>query len=223
MKLYQQMYDEHGYHVKVLPCGIIPPESSGWFKKPIHSVKDLKGLKIRFYGLGGEVMKKLGASPSLLPGGEIFPALEKGVIDATEYSMPAVDEKLGLFKAARYNYFPGWHQQATVFELLINKKFWNKMSPAHQTLVETACDATSTYSMAEGEAIQFHAMKRMEKKGVKISTWSPEMLAHFKKAWDEVALELSRKDPFFKKVYTHLNQFRKGYKIWKTRAFLYSK
>ncbi|MCY4523568.1 MAG: TRAP transporter substrate-binding protein [Halobacteriovoraceae bacterium] len=221
MELYQEMYDKHGYNVKVLACGISPPESSGWFTKPIRSIKDLKGLKIRFYGLGGEVMRKLGASPSLIPGGEIFPALEKKAIDATEYSMPVVDQKLGFYKVAKYNYFPGWHQQSTVFELLINKKFWKKMSKAHRSLLEMACNDAITYSMAQGEALQFKVMKQFkDKHGVKIKKWSPKMLAQFEKAWRQVAKDLSAKDPFFKKVYNHLQKFREGYRIWQSHAFL---
>ncbi|MEL6888362.1 MAG: TRAP transporter substrate-binding protein, partial [Pseudomonadota bacterium] len=120
MELYQRMYDEAGYNVKVLPCAVLAPETSGWFAKEINSPEDLKGLKMRFFGLGGKVMEKLGVATSLLAGGEIFPALEKGAIDATEFSMPAIDQRLGFHKVVKYNYFPGWHQQATVFELLIN-------------------------------------------------------------------------------------------------------
>jgi len=220
-KLYQEMYDSNGYNVKVIPCGIMPPETSGWFVKPINSKEDLKGLKIRFFGLGGEVLKKLKASPSLIPGGEIFPALEKGAIDATEYSMPAIDEKLGFYKIAKYNYYPGWHQQATVYELLINKNIWNKLKPSQQTLLSMACGDATTRSIAEGEALQFSAMKRFrDKHQVKLMKWDPKMLKVFKDAWNEVASELSEKDPFFKKVYTDLSNFRKDYKLWKDHAFL---
>lgn len=98
-KLYQKMYDDAGYKVHVIPCGIIAPETSGWFSKPIQSTADLKGLKMRFYGLGGKAMQKLGVSVSLLPGGEIFPALEKNAIDASEFSMPAIDARLGFYAA----------------------------------------------------------------------------------------------------------------------------
>ena len=120
-KLYQEMYDIHGFNVKVMIGGMIPPESSGWFAQEIKSLDDLKGLKMRFYGLGGDIMKQYGVAVRLLPPGEIFPALEKGVIDATEFSMPSIAERLGFYKIVNYNYFPGWHQQATAFELLINK------------------------------------------------------------------------------------------------------
>jgi len=221
MKLYQEMYDKHGYNVKVIPAGIISPETSGWFKSEINSHEDLKGLKMRFFGLGGDVMQKLGVSTTLLPGGEIFPALEKGAIDATEFSMPAIDQRLGLHKIAKYNYFPGWHQQATLFELLINKDVWNKLSKKQQNIIETACKASILDSLAEGEASQFAPMKKnVEKNGVIIKTWSPEMLNTFKSTWMEVVDEQKAKDPFFKKVWKDLSEFRAGYAIWKQKAFL---
>ena len=187
LKLYQEMYDQGGYNVKVIPCAIIAPETSGWFAKPINSVADLQGLRMRFFGLGGKVMQKLGVSTSLLPGGEIFPALEKGAIDATEFSMPAIDQRLGFSKLVKYNYYPGWHQQATLFELLVNKDEWNQMHASQQAVVETICKASMAQSFAEGEAIQFEVMKKnVEQNGVKNMYWSDEMLTTFKQTWSEV-------------------------------------
>jgi TRAP-type mannitol/chloroaromatic compound transport system substrate-binding protein len=221
LKLYQEMYDQAGYNVHVLPCAIIAPETSGWFAKEISSADDLKGLKMRFFGLGGKVMQKLGVATSLLPGGEIFPALEKGAIDATEFSMPAIDARLGFHKLVKFNYFPGWHQQATVFEVLINKDVWNGASAQHKAILENACKASMADSFAEGEAIQHAAMiKNVEKNGVQIKTWNDEMLATFKKTWEEVANEEAQNDAFFAKVLADLKSFRKGYAVWKTNAFL---
>jgi len=220
MKLYQGMYDDAGYNIKVLPCAIIAPETSGWFPKPIEKPEDLEGLKMRFFSLGGKVMSKLGVSTSLLPGGEIFPALEKKAIDATEFSMPAIDKLLGFHKLVKYNYFPGWHQQATIFELLINGDVWKGMDEQQQAIVENACKASMAESFAEGEAIQFAQMKEnVEKNGVQIMRWNDTMLAAFQGAWDEVAAEESA-DPGFKKVYDDLKTFRDGYNIWKQNAFL---
>ncbi|KZK90340.1 Monocarboxylate 2-oxoacid-binding periplasmic protein precursor [Pseudovibrio sp. Ad46] len=221
LSLYQEMYDQAGYNVKVMPCAIIAPETSGWFAKEINSPEDLKGLKMRFFGLGGKVMQKLGVATSLLPGGEIFPALEKGAIDATEFSMPAIDARLGFHKLVKYNYFPGWHQQATVFELLINKDVWNKASDTHKAIIENACKASVTDSFAEGEAIQHEALlDNVNNNGVQIKQWSPEMLDVFRSTWNDVAQEEAANDAFFAKVLTDLNQFRDSYKIWKENAFL---
>ncbi|OXT01610.1 C4-dicarboxylate ABC transporter [Notoacmeibacter marinus] len=221
LDLYQRMYDEAGYNVKVLPCAIIAPETSGWFSKEINSPEDLKGLKMRFFGLGGKVMEKLGVATSLLPGGEIFPALEKGAIDATEFSMPAIDQRLGFYKVAKYNYFPGWHQQATVFELLINKDAWNEASEQHQAILSEACKASMADSFAEGEALQAGALKKnVEENGVELRKWSPEMLDLFRTTWDQVAAEESANDPFFAEVYEDLTAFREEYNLWEENAFL---
>ncbi len=221
LKLYQEMYDTAGFKVKVLICAIIPPETSGWFTKPINSVEDLQGLKIRFYGLGALVMQKLGAEPTLFPGGEIFQNLEKGVIDATEYSMPVIDEQLGFYKIAKYNYFPGWHQQATIFELLVNKDVWNGLQPDRQALLEMCCRDGIVRSIAVGEASQYAAMRKsVEKHGVNIMYWSDEMLELYRRTWEEVARQECAEDPFFKKVWDDLSEFRKNYDFWEAHAFL---
>ncbi|MCY0967448.1 TRAP transporter substrate-binding protein [Parathalassolituus penaei] len=220
LKLYQKMYDDAGYNVHVEPCALISPETSGWFKKPVNSLDDLKGLNMRFYGLGGEVLAKLGVSTSLIPGGEIFGALEKGAIDATEFSQPAIDERLGFYKVAKYNYFPGWHQQATFFELLINKSEWNGMDDSQRAIISSVCKASVTNSIAESEFIQYQSIRsNMEERGVTVNKWSPEMLKAFKTAWEEVVQE-QRKDPTFAAVYDDLHAFRENYKIWSSRAFV---
>ncbi len=220
LKLYQEMYDQAGFNVKVVPCAIIAPETSGWFAKPINSAADLQGLRMRFFGLGGKVMQQLGVSTSLIPGGEIFPALEKGAIDATEFSQPAIDQRLGFSKVVKYNYFPGWHQQSTLFELLINKDEWNKLDKSQQAVLEIICKASMTQSIAEGESMQFSVMaENVKDRGVTNVYWSDEMLSLFQKTWEEVAAE-EAKDPFFKKVYDDLQTFRKGYDLWEAYGFL---
>ncbi|WP_138468551.1 TRAP transporter substrate-binding protein [Poseidonocella sp. HB161398] len=221
LKLYQEMYDEGGYNVQVIPCALNAPETAGWFAEEITSPEDMQGLKIRFYGLGGKVLEKMGAAVSLIPGGEIFPALEKGAIEATEFSMPAVDTRLGFSKLVKYNYFPGWHQQATFFELLVNKDVYNDMSEQHRAILHNACMASLADSFAEGEASQFKVMNdNVANEGVTIEQWSPEMLAAFEAAWEEVAAEEAANDPFFAKVWADLSEFRDGYEVWKVNAFL---
>ena len=200
---------------------VIAPETSGWFANEINSPEDLDGLKMRFFGLGGKVMQKLGVATSLLPGGEIFPALEKGAIDATEFSMPAIDARLGFHKLVKFNYFPGWHQQATVFELLVNKDVWNGASDQHKAIIENACKASMADSFAEGEAIQHAALiDNIENNGVSIKTWNDEMLSTFRSTWEEVAAEEAGNDEFFAKVLADLTEFRDGYAVWKENAFL---
>lgn len=207
LKLYQEMYDSNGFNIKVLPITAYGAETAGWFSKPIEKPEDFKGLNIRFYGLGGKVLSKLGASVAIIPGGEIFPALEKGAIDATEYSMPVVDEKLGFYKVAKYNYFPGWHQPSNTFELLINKDTWNSMSPRQQKVVQAAVEATNYYTLTKSLAIQGKVMAENEKRGAKNMRYNENVLDALRASWKEVVAEMSADDPFFKKVYEDQVQF----------------
>ncbi len=221
LELYRRMYEENGYNVHAIPCGLIAPETSGWFKNEINSLADLEGLNMRFFGLGAEVMQKLGVSTSLLASGDIFPALERGAIDATEFSMPRIDARLGFHNIAKFNYFPGWHQPSTLFELLINKDRWDDLSEAAQNQIEIACMANITDNLAEGEATNFEAMQEnVEKNGVTIKQWPPEMLEAFENAWNEVATELAAEDGFFKEVWDDLQEFRAGYKVWNESIYL---
>lgn len=219
--LWQGMYDNAGYDVKVLPCGIIAPETSGWFKNEINSAEDLEGLNMRFFGLGAEVMQRLGVSTSLLAGGDIFPALERGAIDATEFSMPLIDARLGFYKIAQYNYFPGWHQPSTLFELLVNIDVWDDMSETAQNQIEVACLANITTNFAEGEAKNFDAMvDNVENNGVTIKQWDPEMLDLFESNWNDIAAELAAEDEYFATAWADLSEYREGYKNWATNIYL---
>ena len=214
-KYWQQMYDDNGYNVVAMPCGIIAPETSGWFKNEINTVADLEGLNMRFFGLGAKAMQKLGVSTSLLGASDIFPALERGAIDATEFSMPRIDARLGFHKIAKYNYFPGWHQPATLFELLVNRDRWDELEETAQNQIRTACLATITMTYAEGEATNYAAMvDNVENNGVTIKRWPDEILNAFEGAWDEVVAELAADDPFFQEVWADLQDYRAGYETW---------
>jgi TRAP-type mannitol/chloroaromatic compound transport system substrate-binding protein len=209
------MKDLHAkYNVEVIPCGVISPEASGWFRKEITSLDDLKGLKMRFFGLGANVMQKLGVSTQLLQAGEIFQALQLGTIDATEFSMPVMDLTLGFHQVAKFYYFPGWHQQATINELIVSKKKWAEFSDTQKAIIHGACDATTMRQFAEGEAVQFKAMQEIQAKGVTLKKWPKEFMDAFEKAWDEVAAEEAGKSPEFKKGWESYSAFRKNYKVW---------
>lgn len=217
-KLLDELYAK--YKIKSLICGLIAPEASGWFRKEIKSVDDLKGLKMRFFGLGANVMQKLGVSTQLLAGGEIYQALQLGTIDATEFSMPAIDLSLGFHQVAKHYYFPGWHQQSTLFDLMISEKKWKEMSPTQQFQVQMVCGDNIREGFAEGEAIQVKAIEELKSKGVQIHKWSPEILAAMEKAWQEVVKEQSEKSAEFKKVYESYAAFRKNYAIWREIGYL---
>lgn len=217
-ELWDELYAQ--YKVKAIPCGLIAPEGSGWFRKEMKSLDDFKGLKMRFYGLGAKVMEKLGVSTQLLGGGEIFQALQLGTIDATEFSMPSMDETYGFYQVAKHYYFPGWHQQSTMNDFLISLDKWNTLSEAQKAIVENACYATQLHEFAQGESIQGGALKRLKEKGVQVHMWSPEILAAMEKAWAEVVEEESAKSPMFTKMWASLSKFREEYKNWKDVGYL---
>ncbi len=217
-EIYNRLYHENGVHG--LHCAAIAPETSGWFRKKYTSIDDLKGLKMRFFGLGAVVMTKLGVSTQLLAGADIYPALERGVIDATEFSMPSIDFDLGFYQIAKYNYFPGWHQQSSIGELLMNKAGWDGLSKQQQAIISVACGDSINWSFVRSEALQFEAMLKLKEKGVESVRWSDADLAKLKKGWDEVVQEESAKDPLFKEVYASYSAFRAKYKIWKDHGYL---
>ncbi len=217
-ELFDELYAEYG--IKSVMCGVIAPEASGWFRKEIKSVDDLKGLKMRFFGLGAKVMEKMGVSTQLLAGGDIFPALERGSIDATEFSMPAIDLNLGFYQVAKHYYFPGWHQQSTLFDLMMNKEKYDALSDTQKAQINAVCGDNITAGLAEGEAIQGAALKELQEKGVTIHRWPPEVLDDLRAAWNEVAAELAESNPTFKKVWESLSAYREQYKVWGDLGYL---
>lgn len=193
----------------------IGPETSGWFKDEITSLDQLKGLKMRFFGLGAKVMQKMGVSTQLLAGADIYPALERGVIDATEFSMPTIDIKLGFYQIAKNNYYPGWHQQVSCSEILMNKEKFDALPDEFKAMIEVAAGESVAHTYAETEAKNFEAMGEMLKKyEVTNRRWDDNVLAQLEKAWLEVVEEESAKDPLFKKVADSYFSFRKEYKKW---------
>ena len=219
LELSDEMFGEHD--IKAIPCGITPPEASGWFRKEIKTLDDLKGLKMRFFGLGAKVMDKLGVATQLLSPGDIFPALQLGTIDATEFSMPSLDESFAFYQVAKYYYFPGWHQPSSILDLFVNMDVWNGLSDQHQAILEVTCGDMVRDILAEGEATQWPAMQRMrDKHGVKIMYWGPEFLAAFEKAWQEVVAEESAANPNFKKVYASYSEYRKNFALWRDYGYL---
>jgi TRAP-type mannitol/chloroaromatic compound transport system substrate-binding protein len=217
-----QFYDEgYGEHnIKGFQCGIVVAESSGWFREPIESLDDLKGLKMRFYGLGAKVMSKLGVSTQLLAAADIYPALERGVIDATEFSYPSLDQSLGFYQIAKHNYFPGWHQQASFVELLMNKDAWEALPANYQKMVEIACNEANLWMMSAAEAKQGDAIAFFESQGVTIHKWPDEFIEAFRQAWEEVAAEEAAADPRFKEIYDHYTAYRENYAKWRELGYL---
>lgn len=208
------------HNVYPILCGSISPEAAGWFRKEINTPADLVGLKFRAAALGGKIYQKLGASVTMLPGGELFQALEKGVLDGTEFSLPTVDDQLGFAKVAKNYYLPGWHQPSTNQYLYVNMAAWNKLKPQTQAQIETTCTAGVTIAMAKAEALQGDVLVKFEKEGVKLRQFNKTMLDAFAKASKEVIAEESAKDPMFKKVHDSMSAFQNKNRDWHNLGYL---
>ena len=217
-QLAEELYSEHNVHPVL--CGIIGPETAGWFSFEIKSLDNIKGLKIRFAGLGGKVMQKAGASVTLLPGAEIYQALEKGAIDASEFSLPEVDQKLGFHQIVKNNYFPGWHQTFTSLHLIVNKEIWDGLEDSSKTLINMGCQAGVTNSLSKAEANQGPIIAGFSEKGVTPRKLPEPLLAELYKLNQEVMEEEAAKDPMFKKIWESQKAFRKDYNLWKTFGYL---
>jgi TRAP-type mannitol/chloroaromatic compound transport system substrate-binding protein len=211
-KLYEALYEPHNVHPIV--CFFVPEDGSGWFRAPIESTADFAGLKIRYLGFGARVLEKFGASTQIIAGGDIYTALELGTIDATEFSMPAIDLDLGFDQIAKHYYLPGWHQPANMGELIVNLDRWRALDARQQALIEAACGESVVDSLASGEAAQAAALKTIQEHGVTIHRWPPEMLEAFRKQWLVVADEVAAEDADFARVFTSLQDFRARYRIW---------
>jgi len=217
-KLANEIYNP--INIKVLLCSTIGPETAGWYRNPINSLDDLKGLKIRFSGLGGMVLNEVGASATLMAGGEIFAALEKGTLDATEYSMPAIDEVLGFHKITKFNLFPGWHQVSTSTHLMVNLDLWKKMGAADQALFEMACTAAAMRAITTGEFLQGKQIESFPSKGVTAARLPDSVLRELQKVSAKVMDQESAKDATFKKVWNSQQAFMREYDVWQKWGYL---
>ncbi|EIJ44038.1 TRAP-type mannitol/chloroaromatic compound transport system, periplasmic component [Beggiatoa alba B18LD] len=215
LKLWQEAYAP--FNVVPFPGGNTGVQMGGWFNKKIESVQDLQGLKMRIPGLGGKVIAKAGGTPVLLAGGEIYTALERKTIDATEWVGPFHDERLGLYRAAQYYYYPGWHEPGTVLEVIVNKKAWDSLPPDLQKIVESAASSLNVTMYAEFEASNNKALRELkEKYKVNVLPFPPEVLKELRRLTKEVLTEESAKDPLFKKVYDSFTAFQADNDAWTT-------
>jgi TRAP-type mannitol/chloroaromatic compound transport system substrate-binding protein len=222
MALWEEVYKPFG----LIPTAAINTgvQMGGWFNKEIKSVGDLNGLKMRIPGLGGEVLKRLGGTPVNLPGGEIFQALQSGNIDATEWVGPYNDLAFGLYKAAKFYYYPGWHEPGTVLECFINEKAFAALPRDLQTIVLTACKAANMDGLSEYTARNNEALHTLvSKHKVQLKKFPDDVLRRLKAVSDEVVAEIAAKDPMSKKVYESFVRFRDQVVAWhdvSERAFL---
>jgi len=201
--------------VHALVCGLLAPEGSGWFRKPVQTLAQLKRLNIGMTGLGGRVLKRLGANVTPVAEGDVFVALERGMIDGAAAAQPSIDLELGLYRMARHYYFPGWHQPAGTLVLVINRESWEALDATRRAQVESVCGDNVKHGLGESEAAQFSALKALAAKNVKIENWPPEIVNALKAAWTAEVTDMVAKDRVFADAWRSLTQFREEYDIWR--------
>lgn len=211
MDMWREMYARHNLYPML--GGNTNVQMGGWFRKPIRSLADIKGLKMRIPGIGGEVLSRLGANPVLLAAGEIYPALERGMIDATEWVGPALDMQMGFYKVAKY-YYSGWHEPGSVLELTFNKQVWESLSSEHQAILQIASDEMNARMALEFHAKNIDALGELKKLGVQIGAFPDDVNHAAKKALAEYLESESKANPDFNRVYTDMDRYLQKSRAW---------
>lgn len=211
-KLLDEFYASYG--VVSFVAGNTGTQMGGWFRKEIKTLADLKGLKMRISGLGGEVMARLGAVPQMIPGADIYPSLEKGTIDSVEWVGPYDDEKLGFNKVAQHYYYPAFWEAGPVITAFVNKKEWDKLPKEYQSAWEAACYEANVAMMAEYDHKNPIALSKLLTSGTKLHPMPTDIMEAAWKASQDLFREESAKNPAFKKLYDHFSSYRKSQLAW---------
>ncbi|PWC33154.1 TRAP transporter substrate-binding protein [Azospirillum sp. TSO35-2] len=212
MELLREFFD--GYGAVNFPAGNTGTQMGGWFRKEIKTVEDLKGLKFRIGGFAGQVLAKLGTVPQQIAGGDIYPSLEKGTIDAAEWIGPYDDEKLGFNKVAKYYYYPGWWEGGLNVSLLVNKQQWEKLPKHYQAILEAACFEANLTMNAKYDAENPAALRRLVAGGAQLRPFPREVMEACYKAAIELYDETAKTNPKFAKIYEQWKKFRDDEYLW---------
>ncbi|MCS7030903.1 MAG: TRAP transporter substrate-binding protein DctP [Gloeomargarita sp. SKYG116] len=208
----QALYRDFG--VITFPAGNTGAQMGGWFRREVNSLPDLKGLKMRLPGLGGKVMAQMGVNVQVLPGSELFLALERGALDAAEWVGPYDDMRLGLPRAARYYYYPGWWEPGPSLELLVNLTAWQQLPPSYQKALEMAAQATNLYMLSQYEARNQQALQKLTAEGVQLRRYSDDILQTAWQVTQDLLADLSQREPAFRNVYQSWQAFRREGLRW---------
>ena len=212
MKLMREFFGSH--NLVNFPCGNTGVQMGGWFRKEIKTVKDLDGLKMRIGGFAGQVIKKLGAVPQQIAGGDIYPALEKGTIDAAEWVGPYDDQKLGFNKVAKFYYYPGWWEGGPQLSVLVNKKAWDSLPKEYQAIVQIAAADAHVEMMADYDGKNPTALKQLIAGGAQLRPFPKEVMDACYKAALQLYEETSAANPTFKKIYDDYRKFMADSNLW---------
>jgi TRAP-type mannitol/chloroaromatic compound transport system substrate-binding protein len=220
--LWEEVYAPFG--LIPMPCGNTGVQMGGWFNREINSLDDLKGLKMRIPGLGGEVLRRAGGTPVNLPGGEIFTSLQSGAIDATEWVGPYNDLAFGLYKAAKYYYYPGWHEPGTTLEAFVNKGAYEALPADLQSIVRNAAKVANQDMLAEYTARNNDALRVLvDEHKVDLRQFPDAVMQRLRELSDEVVREVADKDPLTGRVFASFYEFRRKVTAWddvSERAYL---
>ncbi|MBI4545452.1 MAG: TRAP transporter substrate-binding protein [Gemmatimonadetes bacterium] len=207
LDLIRQIFADFG--IMTFPCGNTGVQMGGWFRRPVGSVSDLRGLRMRIPGLGGEVMSRLGVTVQVLAGGDIYPALERGAIDATEWVGPHDDEKLGFYRIAPHYYYPGWWEPGVTLSLHVNRRAWDALPEVYKEILESATREVNQDMLARYDAANPEALVRLVKQhGVQLRPYSDEILEAAYRESQGLLADLAAKDATFRRVYEHWQAFR---------------
>jgi len=213
LDLWKELYAE--FNLIPAAAGNTGVQMGGWFNREIKSLADLKGLKMRIPGLGGEVLKRAGGTPVSLPGGEIYTSLQSGAIDATEWVGPYNDLAFGFYKVAKFYYYPGWHEPGTTLEAIINKKAYEALPGDLQSIVTNACRVANQDMLAEYTARNNDALQTLvHKHKVNLKPFPDDVLKKLHTLSDDVLTELAAKDKHSARVYASFKAFRKNVTQW---------
>ncbi|AWU96166.1 TRAP transporter substrate-binding protein [Azospirillum ramasamyi] len=202
------------YNIHHIPAGNTSAQMGGWFRKEIKSLEDLNGLKMRIGGLVGQILMPFGLVPQQLGGGDIYPALERGTIDAAEFVGPYDDEKLGFYKVAKYYYYPGWWEGSAQIPLMFNMQAWESLPKSYQTILEQACWEANTWMIAKYDTLNAAALKRLVAGGAVLRPFPRDMMQACEKASFEFYDKLAAGNPRFKKVYDGWKPFLEQERLW---------
>jgi TRAP-type mannitol/chloroaromatic compound transport system substrate-binding protein len=197
-----------------MPCGNTGVQMAGWFRKEINSVADLQGLKMRIGGLAGKVIEKLGVVPQQLGAADIYPALEKGTIDAGEFVGPYDDEKLGFFKVAPYYYYPGWWEGGPTLSTMVNLAKWSELPPSYQAILRSACEASNSNMMAHYDYVNPIALKSLVANGTQLKPFPQDVLSAAFDAAQATYAEIGAANPTFKKIKESQDAFKRDAYLW---------
>jgi len=202
------------FNIVNIPCGNTNTQMGGWFRNEIKSVADMNGLKMRIGGFGGKVISKLGVVPQQIAGGDIYPALEKGTIDATEWIGPYDDEKLGFYKVAKYYYYPGWWEGGPMLSFYVNKKQWESLPKLYQDCLNVACAEANVLTIAKYDHLNPPALKRLIGAGTELKPYPKDVMEAAYKAAQEVYAETSAANANFKKIFDAMIAYRDTQYQW---------